>query len=301
MPKFLYIAGGSTPAGVYDDAVGAYSLRKFFSWSNAVLKIRRSSDNATAYVFFNGVSSQDTITTSSYISTSSNNTPSTTTLNTWLSTDNAFVEEWFFQTPDDTIDTNLVIKQTTTTAQPKFATSGAIETVNGTIEMVWDGTNDVLTNISGNSYLDYDQEFTIFTVSRQANSLGRGAVFNTGVVSSSYFLINNDRGTAITHTQLTNGTLYHAKLSSQVNSGNQRLLASIHNNTNLISYYNGTLQNTTAHFSEAYSNIRCTIGNWATGSLWLNGSVQELIVFPSDKTSDLSTVHSDINTYYTIY
>lgn len=290
----------STPT-IYDDAVGAYSLRKFFSWSNAVLKIRRSSDNATAYVFFDGASSQDTISTSSYISTSSNTTPSATTLSTWLSTDNAFVEEHFFQTPDDTINTDFIVKQTTTTKQPQFATSGAINTYNSNIEYTFDGTNDVLTNILGLPELDYDQEFTVLSVSRHNVDAGRGTLFNTGVVSGAYFAIFNDRRTNKDQILLTGGSLKAATLLAQQNSATQRLQTSIHNSTNIISYFNGTIQQTTAHSSEAYSNIRCTIGEWGTGKIYLNGSAQELIFFPSDKTSDLSELHSDINSYYSIY
>ncbi len=32
----------------------------------------------------------------------------------------------------------------------------------------------------------------------------------------------------------------------------------------------------------------------------LNGTIQEIIIFPSDKTSELTALHNDIDTYYSI-
>jgi uncharacterized UPF0146 family protein len=57
----------ATPATIYAGATAIYSLRKFFGWDKAVLQIRRSNDNALAYVFIDGASSQDEISLNSYV------------------------------------------------------------------------------------------------------------------------------------------------------------------------------------------------------------------------------------------
>ena len=119
---------------LYDGVSAMYTLRRpsmSTLWTNAVVKIRRTSDNQTAFLFIDGSSIDDTISLSSLISTSSNTTPSATTLSTWVGSSNAFIEEWLGITPNNTIDNNKTAIQTTTTSQPQLISSGVIITKNG--------------------------------------------------------------------------------------------------------------------------------------------------------------------------
>ena len=65
------------------------------------------------------------------------------------------------------------------------------------------------------------------------------------------------------------------------------------------SYYNGDLQ-TFNTWSGTYANTVFRIGAQISINHPLNGTIQSLIVFPSDKTSDLTALHADIDTYYSI-
>jgi len=43
------------------------------------------------------------------------------------------------------------------------------------------------------------------------------------------------------------------------------------------------------------------IGTQLTNSVNLEGTIQEITIFPSDKTTDLTELHTDINDYYFVY
>ncbi len=49
-----------------------------------------------------------------------------------------------------------------------------------------------------------------------------------------------------------------------------------------------------------YTNNILRIGARFNNLHFLDGTVQSIIIFPSDKTADLTVLHSDIETYYSI-
>lgn len=294
----------SPSVDIYSTMTVAYSLRKFEGWSNAVLKVRRSSDSATAFVFFDGATSSDLITLNSYISTSSDTTPSATTLTSWLGSDNLFVETWYGQTPDNTINTAYKVSRTITAEQSQIATAGVLDTTGGLPRLNFNGSSQGYFNGgAGISALNTGNQFTILTVSSNNASAGVGAIFCTSLTATSRVTVFNDRRTAKFSFNIHNGTTaYNALLNSQIDSANQRLVTAVAGTSNLMTaYYNGTAQTTTATYTGTYTNDEIKIGSNNGGGLPLNGTVQEVVIFPSDKTSDLTTLHSDINTYYSIY
>ncbi len=125
-------------------------------WTNAVFKLRRTSDNAVCFVFFDNHSSpaaEDTITTSSLISTTSNTTPDATTLTSWVGGNHAYIEEQLCITPDNTIDNNKTKVQTTTSSQPRLVKNGALEVKNSTVNVNYQSATRYLVAPS-NSILD---------------------------------------------------------------------------------------------------------------------------------------------------
>ena len=283
---------------IYDDAIGAYSLRKFFGWSNAILRLQRSSDNQNAHVFFDGASSQDIVTTSSFISITSDTVPDTTTLGTWAGSDTTEVVRWYFQTPDDIIDANKRAIGSGV-GRPQFQNAGTINTKNGTIALAWDGDNDKLFTTTAFSELADNQDFTVFTVS-SVDSTTLNAVFTTSTSNTNFFTLYNDRRTQKRAIIIRNSGDVAADLTAQVDSPDARILTAIHNGTNIISYYNSTLQNTVAHSGKTYTNNIFEIGVYGTTLNNLDGTIQELVLFPSDKTTDIDAIHTDIDTYYSI-
>lgn len=305
MPRFIFIPSAATTPSIYDGATGAYSLRKYFGWSSAVIRVRRSSDNSLAYVFFDGTTSQDTISLSSYISTSSDTTPDATTLSTWLSSDNCFVYSWYFQQPSNTIDSDLVVSQTTNSKQPTFATSGVIETKNTKICISFNSSNSQHLIRSGRSIsaLDSANNFSFIHVTNNNNPSANPSMFNTLSSTSYGFALYVDTNTSkrmLIQSSSASGNLITEYIARET-TANQRLINIIHNSTNNVGYYNNVLQDTVAHSGSSFGNSDILVGATKTSYGFLNGAIQEIIIFPSDKTSELSTINSEINGYYSIY
>ena len=293
----------TTPSGIYDNASVVYSLRRpdmATVWTNAVLKIRRTSDDATAFVFFDGSAVDDTITLSSLISTTSNTTPDATTLGTWVGASNAYVEQWIGITQDNSVDGNKVASQTTIGAQPQFISVGAILEKNGKPTLTFDG-NDSLVVIA-NSDLDYGNTFTILSVNYNTSATWKG-IISTSNTATLRLIMFNDNGATKRILRIIADAQYNALYLVQQNTTNQKLLTGVFDPTNMTAYYNATIQNTTVWSGSTfpYNNDNLVIGQQSTGSGVLVGGVQEIIIMPSDVTADLTTLHADINAYYSIY
>lgn len=292
----------TTPTSVlYDDVSVIYSLRTPSMntlWANAVLKIRRSSDNTTAFVFIDGTAIDDTITLSSFISTSSNTTPSATTLTTWIGANDGFVEEWIGITPNNTIDPNKTATQTITTAQPQFISSGVIITKNGKPTIDFLSTTRYL-NASANTDLDSGNTFSILSTSSNHN-ISLGAILNTTDTLNPKYVLYNDTSNTVFVIIRNQTTLATLKTASTESTLNQKLLTNITTSTNLDGWYNNTSLSSVA-WSGIYDNVIFRIGAQKNLLNPLNGAIQEIIIFPSDKTADITDLHNDINTYYAIY
>lgn len=294
----------------YSDVAVAFTLREIFTWDNAVLKLRRASDNQQAWVFFD---SNGTISTAnSLISTTSNTTPSATTLGSWVSTSNALVVEWIGMTPDNVLDPANVANNTNTATQPRFILSGSIVTVNGSIAIDFQTTREELFNTTGLVAFD-NTNFSVFTVSSRyddaANNLSRIVVVSTrdGVGGNSGFLIYNDKRTTpnrAVNWVNTTPTSHLADLTAaqSLTETADILLTGVKQTSNVVSYKDGTLQNTVA-LTGTMNNLGLYIGNDGVGAVsnYIHGYIKEILVYGSDKTSNISDIHTDINNHYSIY
>ena len=288
-------------ADIFAAATVIYSVRKFFNWSNAVMKVTRSSDSAEAFLFFDGASANDEISMTSYISTTSETVPDTTTLSTWGSTDSIDVVEWIGQTPNDTI--NAAYKSIGTIGgEPRIATSGALLTV-GSKPCVDSLTNRTMAVASGISVLDVNNAFTILTVSNNDIAAANGVIINTSDLVNDRVSIFNDSRTNKQALLIQNSgaTNYFASLSAQQNSTSQKLITGTVDGSKLMTaWFNGTSQLTDT-YTGTYTNDELRMFDGQSGTNFLNGTIQEIIIFPTDKTADLTALHADINAYYTIY
>jgi len=299
---YRYAAGYDYGNGTYDMY---YSLRKLIDWSNAVLKIRRTSDNATAYVFFDGAVAYNTITLNSYISTSSNTTPSTTTLTTWVSTDDGYVEEWYSQNPADTIAD--YVNTTTTTLQPQFISGGAIITASSnslpTIDFL--SSTRRLTG-TGSASLADAADSTITSVSGNSATAQIGSIICNSNTSSNRFVMFNDTRTTggayrVGLIQTADGT-FTCDLLSANGSTDQRALTAIHDGTNkeLTGYLDGVYQDAVTWTNSTTNNL-VRIGVQQSDLTPLSGNIQEVLIFNDIISgSDLTTLHNDIINYYGI-
>ncbi len=292
-------------ASLFDGVSVMYSLRTpdmGTLWTNAVLKIRRDSDNATAFLFVDGSAKDDTITLSGFISTTSDTTPSGTSLSTWLGSNGGWVERWYGITDDNTIATGKRAIQTTLSSQPQFAnSSGVIKTKNGKPEIDFLTTTRSLV-ASANTDMASGNTFTTISVSNNDNATATNAVMSSSNTTNRSFSQFIDGGAAKNATRITNSvpTNFNCFLLAQNNTADQRELVSIITSTTLECYQNNIVQSTGDTWSGSYTNDAITIGVRRDTLQPHNGGIQEIIIFPSDKTSDLTTLHNEIDGYYSI-
>lgn len=291
---------------LYDNVSVFYTLRRppmTVLWTNAVRKIRRLSDNQTAFLFIDGNNIGDTISLNSKISTTSNTTPSATTLFTFSVGSSCFVEEWIGITPNNIIDNNKIATQTTINTQPRIKTGVILEDKNGKpIDNFLTDTRFL--TAPPNTDLDTGKTFTILTVSFSDSTSDLQSVLSTkntiGGISER-LIVFNDRtsGKEINRIRNNSGVNVKSIYGVQQDNNNQRLLTTIVTPTNLKGYLGTSLEDSNS-WTGTYINNALQIGAQLGTSTPLNGGINEIIIFPSDKTSDLTALHNDIINYYSI-
>ena len=304
---FLKQPSSGGAATIFDDLSAAWLLYRpdmTTLWTNAVLKIRRSSDNATAYLFFDGDLADDTVSLASFISTTSATTPDATTLSTWVGLNSAFVDTQYAITTNNTISSTINVVQTTTGTQPKFVESGVIETENGKPAISYVST-DVLLSSGSLSALDAGNSFTIIVVAQDDTANGVGVVFSTLDIAagvSDRFVILIDRRTNKLINIIKNSSSVQVSnvYASQIDTSNQRLLSTMVTASTLDVFYNGT-DTDSLSWSGTYRNEVIKFGAQQSNATPLTGTIQAVYIFPSDKTADLTALHSNINSFFTIY
>ncbi len=264
-------------------SASSYGFQKVKATNVNSFKIRRSSDGALTDVLLETAGS---ITLSSTVSAGG-------TLGTWLSTDDGFVHTFY----DLSGNSNHMV-QATNGDQAKVASAGVLELKNGNVCATF--TSDfyiasALTCLEGGndasifSFASVATGSTLSVLLSTHTSTGNGA-YNHWVDSSGNKL----------HTtyQNTPGTSFLASLLARQNNTNQRYNTSIKTATDIISYYNGTIQETTA-YSGVHPNFGLRIGGQTSAnSNFFTGTLQELHVMPADQTSNRVAIEADITGRY---
>lgn len=244
----------------------------------------------------------------------------TASLKSFLNARSGFVVKWYNQGDSSTID----FEQTTQASQPRIANLGVIDRQNGKPAVIFDGSNDFMDVASSTGRFNYLHNGTdCFMASVQRFG-------NVSDPNAAYILINNN-GASLNN--LGFSTFYDDRASISRNNAivvqiavnvssnialnyatanTQVLLTQIIDGNNItvanrsILYLNGAnetknnILNSGVSTSNAFNNMRLgRISNGATFNLL--GSVQEIIIWNSDKSSQRTTIQNEINTFYTIY
>lgn len=290
---------GSDAVQLFDDISVMYTLRQppmTTLWTKGVINIRRTSDDVVRFVFFdtNGKISLNSLTSPG------SETPTATTLGDWIGSNDGFIHQWVGITADNSVDNNKIAIQLSSILQPKFISSGGIITKNG--EPTIDFMNDTrYLDATSNPDIDFGKTFTILTVHNQISTTGSNRILGTSLLGGNRLILIADRRT---NRQMaigvnTSGTKTLTYLAQQ-NHSDQKLITIIIDNTNFEAFYNGVSQDSVIDLG-GYDNGIFEIGAERGGVGSLNGTEQEIIIFPSDKTADLTAIHNDINNYYNIY
>lgn len=253
-------------------AAAAYSLRQLKTGVTSVVRVRRSSDNAesdfTATEITDG------------------------TLTTWTGANDGFVVRWYDQAGSNNIT------QLTAASQPKLVSSGTVLTKGSLPAIQFDGSND---------YLDKSPAFinstdiSSFSVSHLSSTEAIGTVLALSVNTTSTLRIFNDsRTTPNRNIVINTPTAYFADLSTARVDTNQRILSSfVDSSKNMSAFDNGSTGGTSTYVG-TFSNSGLMVGRQQT-TTYLNGGVQEIILFNTDESANRTAIESDINGYYSIY
>jgi hypothetical protein len=249
----------------YSGASVAYSLRQLGVYADGnevnVVKVRRSSGIVPVEKDFTSTEITDG------------------TLTTFTGSGDGFVSKWYDQSGNGNHAT-----QNTILLQPKIVSGGVV----------------ILDN--GKPAIDYDNNGSsnLVFATRLTNNRSVFFTFSPGAVSTSYkqFVLgdassyNYASGAA---SQWLNSTISLASIRNGVNRINTVT-------TDLTTTNRGTTQvlMTMLHTSSDAIAGQISKDRTNTGRGW-SGKYQELIIYPTDQTSNSTSIEANINTHYTIY
>ena len=251
----------------YPGAFGAYSLRKLRQeYTGNAIRVRRSIDNQKKDIGFDLDGNLDTA-----------------MLQLFAGGNTAFVEIWY----DQGLQSNDIV-QTSTTLQPRIVNSDGTLVYEGTqVAMRFDAVNDNV--MSGNNISS--QDITMVTVANATGAmLSMIDSYNDGhelfYASSQARMATNDTDLVIESPNLMK---------------TQRLVFATYDGATQKMSVDGT-ESTQALVTTLNYSQPITIGQRSQAAAnFLNGKVQEVIVYASDQSANRTGIESNINTHYSIY
>ena len=257
----------------YSGAAAAYSLRLLDStYSGNAIKVRRASDNTEQDIGF------------------VDNELDTSSLETFCSGTDGFVTTWYDQSGSNNAT------QTTAANQPKIVSSGTTITENNKPTLEFDGSNDNLLISSFTSTLSkINSHSTIILNKSNANS---GNLLSSAVDTNDRFTVGYNSG--FLGIMIFQNPFLRNSTSSSSAFGSQTLISNYFDTTS-VSTYVDDIEVTTETSMQSSSSVQTTIGSRNGGGIYLDGNIQEMIVYNSDQLTNRSGIETNINDFYSIY
>jgi hypothetical protein len=282
-----FLSSSTVLPGAYSNLSAAYSLRKVVpAYTGFAIMIQSAS-----------VSQSIGFTSTGDLDTGS--------IATFAGSGDAFVQIWYDQSGNNNHAT-----QSSAANQPKIYSGslGTVTTEKGKPALVFDGTDELLTL---NRPLNGTTPFTILGVSRKTDLVAGGGNAFTGGGSDSqtalyahhyYFAPQAPTPTFLSAWGSANGVSFS---SQSLDTGSAYLSFSTYT-PGLHQYWINGVAGTTS--SKSDSNL--SGGSWGIGSLGnlvvsiptkLIGTIQELLFYTADQSSNRKSIENNINTYYNVY
>jgi len=249
----------------------AYSLRRLLSlYTGPLIRVRRSTDDTTLDIGFDTDGDLDTA-----------------AMLTFTGAGNGFVTRWYDQS-----GSGANLEQGTTTAQPSIVTAGVVNTLDAMPAVTFDGTNDYLTVSSVGLYAAGAATMAVvFSGASSANAVVVGESNNAGG-GALYRLMRSS--TAAWNVQATNNT---GALWANSASGDTTFDAAQHqaffadSGSQINTWRDGTPKHVAlaATRSGVMTLSNLSMGahlNGGTPANFLNGKVQELVLWTSNQSVD---------------
>ena len=258
----------------YPSASVAYSLRKLrTAYSGNCIRVRRT-DLTEQDIGFNSSNQLDTVALLAFVGTGA--------------TDNGFVTTWYDQSTNANNST-----QTTALAQPKIVDAGALIQVNSKPSVKFVNLLFMQTVLSINSVAH-----SKFIVGKYNAASAPISLTQTGVLNRYEAGYINTNTCILSYRNTTDNIL-----TSGIYTTNAVLLSTlIKTATNRDLSVNTAITNTVLNTPSFLSN-RLFINRLrdAGTQIYGDGFFSEVIIYPSDKSTDKSGIETNINSFYTIY
>lgn len=266
---------GSAPAVLPLDAVSsaqlAVGLRKLrTAYAGNCIEVRRSSDNTTQNIGFNGTGGLDTA-----------------ALLTFVGAGNGFVRTWYDQS-----GTGVNFIQLTNALQPRIVNAGTIDTANSLPTVVFD-----LTYLSAASGDVFDTGFTMAVVAGVTTNVTNNALITKGTggglpapwdIYNSSFIGGN--GSLFTTVTMTTGFVAASGFNQWAFTGSSAAMAA---------YINGSANGTGTPSSWADTGNNVWMGRREESSTSFKGKISEALIYIGVKSgANLATLAAGQKAYY---
>jgi len=259
----------------------AYSLRRLLSaYAGPLVRVRRSSDDTTLDIGYNADGTLDTI-----------------ALLAFVGANNGFVDRWYDQTGGSTH-----LEQGTAGAQPSIVTAGALNTLDSLPAVTFDGTDDWLTTATVGLYAAGAATMAIvFSGASAANSVVVGESNNAGG-GNLYRLLRSSTAAWNVQATSSSGTLWANSASGDTTFDAAQHQAFFADSGSQINTWRDSVAKHVALAAARSGTMTLTnlsLGahlNGGTPANFLNGKVQELVLWNSNQSVDrvaISTAQKD--------
>jgi len=273
------VAAAPTFTGLLNESYGsgaaaAYGTRRLNGlYTGACMTIRRASDGTTQAIGFVGEEIDESAITTFCTGTS------------------CTVQVWHDQSQTGGTGSGNDAVQTTHTKQPTIYTGGAIVKENGRVAVDFDGSSNFL---ESGALTTAAQPISVITTTTPQATAFSGGIINTTDTNNFIDFYRTDGGFAINAgTTLTSGA------SVDYVQDNQYIRFSLFNGASSEIFANGvSVISGNANTTGLSGNL--FIGKFLTSANnYMNGLIQEAIIYASNKSTDRTSIESNIGDYFT--
>jgi len=258
----------------YTGATAAYSLRKLrTAYTGAAIRVRRSSDNTETDIGFVG------------------NMLDVTSLTTFCGLGSGFVKTWYDQS-----ENGNNASQTNNTNQPRIVNSGVVQLENTKPTLFWYNTTCGL-NIASQPFTGATI-ISFFATANAQTSNQYEMLFTVGGSGSNINIRKISAGTFMEYYLGPNAT---AGTNSIAVNGAIKLYNLIKNGLSYDYRINTSIDVSGTYTSDSGLGAAQTmVGARSDGFNW-QGTISEMIIYRTNKTSERTQINNNINSFYSIY
>lgn len=266
-----YVFAGAAPLLLdsYSGATAAYSLRKLRNaYTGNCILVRRSSDNATQNIGF----VNDVLDTSSLLS--------------FVGAGNGFVVTWYDQSGNSNNAT-----QGTAASQARIVSGGAMVTTNGKNAISFDGSDD---------------HFILGSTINVATSHYQTIVGKRNASSQQLYGLSGDTGTNYICANSSDNFYYFqgrptfTQKSNSTDTTSNQIILTGQNSAGTMSIFKNSATIPSTQISDSRTMTINTIAKYFFG-FYANGTLQEVVYYNTDQSTNRTGIESNMNSFYTVY